>query len=74
MEFNIKELLDGYKVYIGGAGAILVCVGHFMYDWYLGDFQSIDFYLWWLIAGWTIIGGRSAAEKIRKELLSKDGD
>lgn len=66
MGFNIKEFLDGYKMYIGGAGAILVGVGHFMYDWYLGDFQSIEMYLAWIILGWTIIGGKSALNKIIK--------
>lgn len=65
---SIKEKLDGYKMYIGGIGAILVGVGHFMYDWYLGEFQSIDFYLWWIIAGWSIIGGKSALNKIIKVL------
>ncbi len=66
MEIKIKEWLDGYKLYIGGAGAILVGVGHFMYDWYLGDFQSIETYLAWVILGWTIIGGKSALNKIIK--------
>jgi len=68
MGFNIKEWLDGYKTYIGGAGAILVGVGHFMYDWYLGDFQSIETYLAWIIIGWTIIGGKSALKKITDDL------
>jgi len=53
-------------MYIGGAGAILVGVGHFMYDWYLGDFQSIETYIAWIIIGWTIIGGKSALNKIIK--------
>lgn len=66
---EIKEWLDGKKMYIGGAGAILVGVGSFMYDWYIGKFQSIDYYLWWLLAGWTIIGGKSALNKTLK--LSK---
>lgn len=68
-------MLDGYKVYIGGAGAILVGVGHLMHDWYNGSYQSVEFYLGWIIIGWTIIGGRSAAEKLRialKDLLPKE--
>lgn len=62
-------------MYIGGAGAILIGVGSIMYDWYTGKFQSVEFYAGWLILGWSIIGGRSAAEKVireLKELLSKE--
>ncbi len=61
-------------MYIGGAGAILIAVGYGMYDWYIGEFHSVEFYLGWFLTGWVIIGGRSAVEKIiceLKELLSK---
>ena len=68
MGFSIKEFLDGNKMYIGGAGAILVGVGHFMYDWYLGDIQPIDEYLTWIIIGWTIVGGKSALKKLTADL------
>lgn len=51
-------------MYIGGAGAILIGVGHIMHDWYNGTYQPLEFYLMWLIAGWTIIGGRSVATKV----------
>lgn len=62
-------------MYIGGAGAILIGVGSIMYDWYVGEYQSVEFYVKWLILGITIIGGRSVAEKVireLKEMLSKE--
>ena len=51
-------------MYIGGAGAILVGIGHLMHDYYTGVYQPLEFYLTWFIAGWTIIGGRSVATKV----------
>lgn len=58
------EWIDGKKTYLGGTGAILVGVGKFLYDWYYGTYQAPEAYLSWIIAGWTIIGGRSAAKKL----------
>ena len=60
-------MIDGYKMYIGGAGAILVGVGHLMYDYYTGVYQPVEHYLGWIILGWTIIGGKSALNKIIKK-------
>ena len=62
---ELKEWLDGNKTYIGGTGAILVGIGKFMYDWYMGNIQPTEEYLMWIIAGWTIIGGKSALKKIK---------
>jgi len=58
-------LLDGYKTYIGGAGAIIVGIGKAMYDWYNGSLQPVEEYLTWIILGWTIIGGKSALKKLK---------
>lgn len=58
------EKLDGYKTYIGGIGAILIGIGTLMYDYYNGNIKSLESYLSWLVAGWTIIGMRSAINKI----------
>lgn len=58
-------MLDGYKTYIGGAGAILVGIGKAMYDWHNGSLQPAEEYITWIILGWTIIGGKSALNKIK---------
>lgn len=46
-----------------------------MYDWYVGEYQSVEYYFKWFIIGISLIGGRSAVEKVireLKELLSKE--
>ena len=59
-------MLDGSKTYIGGIGAILIGVGKFFFDYYNGTPLDTAEYLKWILAGWTIIGGRSALTKIGK--------
>ena len=59
----LTEKIDGKKTYIGGAGAILVGIGNLLYDWYRGDIKNIEFYMTWIITGWTIISARSALKK-----------
>jgi len=63
---EIEKVLDGKKTYIGGAGAILIGIGKALYDWYNGTFATDPWteYGSWLIAGWTIIGGKSALKKL----------
>ena len=61
-----EKMLDGYKTYLGGLGAIFIGVGKALHDWYIGNPVNFEEYLQWLIAGWVIIGGRSAFEKSQK--------
>ena len=61
---NFLDWLDGKKTYLGGIGAILVGLGQLLYDYYNGTLKDYQSYLSWIIAGWTIIGGRSALNKI----------
>ena len=61
---TLIDTINGYKSYIGGVGAIAIGVGKFLYDWSTGNIQAYEVYLTWIIAGWTIIGGRSAIGKI----------
>jgi len=61
---NIFDWLQGKKTYLGGIGAILVGLGQLLYDYHNGTLKDYQQYLSWIIAGWTIIGGRSALNKI----------
>lgn len=58
--------IDGYRTYIGGIGAILIGAGRMMYDWYNGAMSSDPYtdYMFWFVAGWSIIFGRKAIAKI----------
>ena len=62
---TLVEDIDGNKSYIGGVGAIAVGVGKFLYDWSTGNIQPIETYATWIVAGWTIIAGRSAINKLK---------
>jgi len=52
-------MLNGWKTYIGGIGAILTGLGTLVYS--ASQEIPIDWnqIMGWIIAGWSIIGGRS---------------
>lgn len=56
-------MLDGYKTYVGGIGAILSGIGYVLWNAYEGNPIDWNIAGGWIIAGWTIIGGRSAYAK-----------
>jgi len=56
-------MLNGYKTYVGGIGAILSGIGYVFWNAYEGTTIDWNIAGGWIIAGWTIIGGRSAVNK-----------
>jgi hypothetical protein len=62
---HVKEDIDGLKTYLGGAGFILWGVSDVLISIYEETPVDWNIAIGKLIAGWTIIGGRSALEKLR---------
>ena len=62
---TVKSDVDGLKTYIGGVGFILWGVSDIMISVYDGKPLDWNIAIGKIITGWTIIGGRSAVEKLR---------
>lgn len=57
-------MLNGYKTFIGGSGAILTGIGMLAYNVVEGNKIDWNIIMGWIVSGWTIIGGRSAVNTI----------
>lgn len=57
-------MLDGWKTYIGGAGFILTGVGSMLMNWYNNNPIGYEENIALIMAGISIIGGRSALKKV----------
>jgi len=56
-------MLDGYKTFIGGIGAIATGIGTVAYNYSEGLPTDWNLAMGWIIGGWAIISGRSLADK-----------
>lgn len=61
---SLKSAIDGYKMYIGGAGFILWGISDILIGIYEGTHIDFNIALGKIMGGWSIIGGRSAMDKI----------